>query len=211
VRSRRTQSLKVDLDVVYQHYDAVETFKRPGTNEDGSVCRDIYMKAEPMGLRTYRSRVTGKAWNPASYPGPTLRPKIGDTLDLNFSSSLSTTSGGNANGTTGHMCAEGSPAGDVAPNCFHGANDTNIHFHGSHVSPGTNGEPQFTADGKLNPEFRLVDNVYAMAVPTDSGVKFPDPSCEGTECWKYPGDQAPPLRGAFQQEPDPWHALVPRA
>jgi hypothetical protein len=33
---------------------------------------------------------------------------------------------------TGAQC---STATDVLPNCFHGSNTTNLHFHGLHVSP----------------------------------------------------------------------------
>ncbi len=185
------QALEVDLDVTYQHYDDVMTFRKPGTMDDGSVCRDVYMKPEPVDLRTYRARMTGEAWSPASFPGPTLRLKIGDTLNLNFSSSLRVTDGASEQYGTGHDCAEGSPDGDVSPNCFHGVNDTNIHFHGSHVSPNTNGEPLFAADGSLNPDFRLADNVYVVVSPPDAGNEVPGPSCEDAACWEFPGDQVP--------------------
>ncbi len=193
------QSLDVDFDVTYQRYEDVMKFSKPGTMNDGSVCSDIYMKPEPVDLRTYRARLTGENWSPASFPGPTLRLKIGDTLNLNFTSSLSVTSNASASYGTGHQCAEGSPADDVSPNCFHGVNDTNIHFHGSHVSPDTNGEPQFTADGSLNPEFRLVDNVYVVITPPDAGTEFPQPSCEGADCWQFPGDQVPPYQLHFTE------------
>ncbi len=202
------QSLNVELDVVYERFDDVMRFYLPGTNfgQDGepdTVCPDIYMKPMPMTLRTYRGGLAGEAPLPASFPGPTLRLKIGDTLNLQFANLLSVTDGASENDGTGHNCAEGSPEADVSPNCFHGFNDTNIHFHGTHVAPDTNGQLQFLESGAPNPEFRLVDNVYVIATPPDAETSPPSPNCKGIACWKFPGDEVPPYALHFEESQIP--------
>jgi FtsP/CotA-like multicopper oxidase with cupredoxin domain len=77
-------------------------------------------------------------------PGPTLRAAVGETVELmlinridqaKFPRSSVTSQRGrcdtsvNSNGTPRY------PKNDKFPNCFHASNTTNLHFHGTHVSP----------------------------------------------------------------------------
>jgi FtsP/CotA-like multicopper oxidase with cupredoxin domain len=79
-----------------------------------------------------------------AYPGPTLRAAVGETVELmlinridqsKFPRTTITSSRGrcdtsvNSNGTPRY------PGTDKFPNCFHASNTTNLHFHGTHVSP----------------------------------------------------------------------------
>jgi FtsP/CotA-like multicopper oxidase with cupredoxin domain len=126
-------------------------------------------------LRQYRG------WDPAgpapvfgpnAGPGPTLRARLGDQVqiaflnkidDSQFAYSFDTESkpglssfgcdqSGTLDPTTGTYLPY--PGNDIFPNCFHGSSTANIHFHGTHTSP----------DG-------LSDNVLVQVLPQ---VKQPD-------------------------------------
>jgi FtsP/CotA-like multicopper oxidase with cupredoxin domain len=106
-----------------------------------------------------KNRVTlvGKA-----SPGPTLRAAVGDKVELiflnrieraDFNQTSVTSSFGKCDTTTKVVGGGGYPGKDVFPNCFHASNTTNLHFHGTHVSPGGFGDNVLIgviADPKLN-------------------------------------------------------------
>jgi FtsP/CotA-like multicopper oxidase with cupredoxin domain len=98
-------------------------------------------------------------------PGPTLRARVGDIVQLtllnqinpgNFGSSIDraengigngcdTSSGGNVpdNNNPGKTTPQaGYPqnAGDNFPDCFHGSSTGNLHFHGTHTNPNATGD-----------------------------------------------------------------------
>lgn len=101
-----------------------------------------------------------KVW-PESYPemkggpapGPTLRCRVGDTVQLtllnqvkvsDFGKSLDVAESGGTcdtsitpkpDGTGGVNTYPGDPSFETPPNCFHGSSSTNLHYHGTHVSP----------------------------------------------------------------------------
>ncbi|HKP82437.1 MAG TPA: multicopper oxidase domain-containing protein [Pyrinomonadaceae bacterium] len=82
-------------------------------------------------------------------PGPTLRASVGDTVQITLVNNVNTSNfPGNQldvaeKGTTDTACAEvdsgttypGKPTWETLPNCFHGSSSTNLHFHGTHISP----------------------------------------------------------------------------
>ena len=81
-------------------------------------------------------------------PGPTLRARVGDTIQItllnhvdtkNFPNTLDVAEHGQAcdqNTTFGQgNTYPGSPSWENPPNCFHGSSSTNLHFHGTHTSP----------------------------------------------------------------------------
>ena len=82
-------------------------------------------------------------------PGPTLRASVGDTVQITLLNQVNTANfPGNQldvaeYGTTDTACAEvdggrtypGNPTWETLPNCFHGSSSTNLHFHGTHISP----------------------------------------------------------------------------
>jgi FtsP/CotA-like multicopper oxidase with cupredoxin domain len=83
-------------------------------------------------------------------PAPTLRAKLGDRVQitlLNHVDIKDFPQGGLDVAETGGGCDSatvavanintypGKPSFEKPPNCFHGSSSTNLHFHGSHVSP----------------------------------------------------------------------------
>ena len=74
-------------------------------------------------------------------PGPTFRASVGDTIQIAFLNHINPAQfpetaneqcDTSINPTTGKQIY---PHGDEPPNCFRGSNTTNMHFHGTHVSP----------------------------------------------------------------------------
>lgn len=85
-------------------------------------------------------------------PGPTLRVRLGDQVQVAFLNKVdesqfpySFVTGNNKPPFSDRGCdrvglpdAQGKfhyPANDIYPNCFHGSSTANIHFHGTHTSP----------------------------------------------------------------------------
>jgi len=85
-------------------------------------------------------------------PGPTLRARLGDQVQIAFLNKVNTNRFPYSEVTgketppfsdlgcdhVGKPDANGKyhyPASDKYPNCFHGSNTANIHFHGTHTSP----------------------------------------------------------------------------
>lgn len=111
----------------------------------------IYSCIKPV-LRTYHGY---KGWNtdPANRvtkvgvasPGPLLRTAVGETVELIFLNRIDTKLFPRSSVTSTHnRCdtllnlngTEKYPGKDVFPNCFHASHTSNLHFHGTHVSPG---------------------------------------------------------------------------
>ena len=90
-------------------------------------------------------------------PGPTLRARVGDVVELTFLNQINTANfpytmdvadkrpGGGCDLSRGGGGYPGNPAtgGDAFPDCFHGSSTGNIHFHGSHVNPDGTGDNVF--------------------------------------------------------------------
>jgi FtsP/CotA-like multicopper oxidase with cupredoxin domain len=95
-------------------------------------------------------------------PGPTLRARLGDIVQLTLLNQVDTTNfgasfdrGENAGacdqfspgqaGSSGFAPGKGYPdnARDTFPNCFHGSSTANIHFHGTHTNPNSTGDNVF--------------------------------------------------------------------
>jgi FtsP/CotA-like multicopper oxidase with cupredoxin domain len=94
-------------------------------------------------------------------PGPTLRARVGDIIELTFVNELDparfggTKDQGTKNSTVGcDIVNNGAGAtagypfvslnppvpGDTYPDCFHGSSTGNIHFHGTHTNPNGTGD-----------------------------------------------------------------------
>lgn len=71
------------------------------------------------------------------YPAPTLRMKLGDTVELHLQNDLE------PNPNPGECIYD--IEGESPPNCFHDFNTTNLHYHGSHVTPNAPGDDVFLA------------------------------------------------------------------
>jgi FtsP/CotA-like multicopper oxidase with cupredoxin domain len=90
-----------------------------------------------------------KNGNPA--PGPTLRARVGDTMEVTLLNQVDVGAFGNSldTGEQGNGCDvvtsvipggnlntyPGDPPFDTMPNCYHGSSTANLHYHGAHVSP----------------------------------------------------------------------------
>jgi FtsP/CotA-like multicopper oxidase with cupredoxin domain len=93
---------------------------------------------------------------PEPLPGPTLRAKVGDLVELAFFNQINqnnfaaTLDKGDADSsaacdqyTTSSSSKSSSTraaGGDSMPNCLHGSSTTNVHFHGTHTTPATTGD-----------------------------------------------------------------------
>ncbi len=80
-------------------------------------------------------------------PGPTIRTKVGDLVELTF---LNLIDDLNFPGTDTGDCdqVQGNsgqvyPQTDKMPNCFHGSVFTNVHYHGTHTSPNSTADNVF--------------------------------------------------------------------
>ncbi len=82
---------------------------------------------------------------PNPMPGPTLRARVGDLIQLTFINQINPGHFGASidNGEKGFGCDKPVPPGDVFPDCFHGSSTGNIHYHGSHTNPNGTGDNVF--------------------------------------------------------------------
>lgn len=81
-------------------------------------------------------------------PGPTLRARVGDLVQLTFLNQINAGDYGDSidRGERGQGCDETTapyPGRDTFPDCFHGSSTGNIHFHGTHTSPSTTADDVF--------------------------------------------------------------------
>lgn len=83
---------------------------------------------------------------PGPFPGPTLRARVGDLVELTFVNQLDPARFGQTVATslptTPALSSTGCdvvvgvyPGSDTYPDCFHGSSTGNIHFHGTHTNP----------------------------------------------------------------------------
>lgn len=104
-------------------------------------------------------------------PGPTLRARVGDIVELTFLNQIDANVFGNSidRAEHGQGCDESSapyPSVDTFPDCFHGSSTGNIHFHGTHTSPSTTGDNIFI---EVRPSLR----VNGKPIVTEAVVKKP--------------------------------------
>ena len=96
-------------------------------------------------------------------PGPTLRARVGDLVQLTFINQIDTGNfafsadrldrGETGKGGGCDQSAAGTyPGADKFPDCFHGSTTGNIHFHGTHTNPNTTGDNVFI---EVRPSLRL--------------------------------------------------------
>jgi FtsP/CotA-like multicopper oxidase with cupredoxin domain len=85
-------------------------------------------------MRTWHlTRANGQSYDRIGYPGPTFRVQPGDSVRILLVNDLPAQASDTACET--YPASTRSPNPDVTPNCLHGPNSSNIHFHGFHVSP----------------------------------------------------------------------------
>jgi FtsP/CotA-like multicopper oxidase with cupredoxin domain len=129
-------------------------------------------------LRGYQGfdPASAKSWPSGSepLPGPTLRARVGDLVQIAFFNDVDTQNFASAldKGAIGTQAAcdqyttsqagkpssTGPAGGDTMPNCLHGSTTTNVHFHGTHTTPSTTGDnillfirPSLREGGQVKP------------------------------------------------------------
>ncbi|HEX8411403.1 MAG TPA: multicopper oxidase domain-containing protein [Thermoanaerobaculia bacterium] len=108
-------------------------------------------------------------------PGPTLRARVGDLVQLTFLNQVDPNVFPYSidQGEKSFGCDQTSvyPANvsDKFPNCFHGSSTANIHFHGSHTNPNSTGDNVFI---EVRPSPRTQDEANAPTV-TAATVREP--------------------------------------
>jgi FtsP/CotA-like multicopper oxidase with cupredoxin domain len=145
----------------------------PGGANTKIVCLPQFMRAYQIGGTP---PATGLA-NPL--PGPTLRARVGDIVQLTFLNQINTGDFGNSidldlvKGGTGCDQVSGvypattkTKAGksvpvDTFPDCFHGSSTGNIHYHGTHTNPDTAGDNVLVQVRPSNPQQDGADAITA--------------------------------------------------
>jgi FtsP/CotA-like multicopper oxidase with cupredoxin domain/plastocyanin len=106
----------------------------------------------PEWVRTFRSPDTTTPFpQPTAglgdpLPGPTLRARAGDFIELTFLNQIDPSKFGQSiDAIDCESTSAGYPGGakDTFPNCFHGSTSANIHFHGTHTNPNSTGDNVF--------------------------------------------------------------------
>jgi len=135
-------------------------------------------------------------------PGPTLRARVGDTVQITLLNQVDVSAFGNTidvaeqgqgcdtatsvgPGGSGLNTYPGNPSFENPPNCFHGSSSTNLHFHGTHVSPSSiadnvllNVRPSPIVNGKpvVNEQYVQADfdQIFKACVQGHSPQKWAD-------------------------------------
>lgn len=139
--SSATKTLQAVLKILDEH----RTYLAPGCITNSGQMRYIsgYDPTSPSGVWPTTTGVPS--------PGPTLRARVGDRVQItllnhvnvkNFPGTLDVAEHGQAcdqNKSVGPGGSvntyPGDPSFEKVPNCFHGSSSTNLHFHGTHISP----------------------------------------------------------------------------
>ena len=99
-------------------------------------------------VRAYR-RDAPSSWNPPSsqllnpMPGPTLRARVGNMVELTFLNMIDSNKFPNADHGCDKTQVYPGTTGDKAPDCFSGSVFTNMHYHGTHTNPNSTGDNVF--------------------------------------------------------------------
>jgi FtsP/CotA-like multicopper oxidase with cupredoxin domain len=83
---------------------------------------------------------------PDPLPGPTLRARVGDLVQLKLVNEVDPNDfGKNIDRVDCIHTSSAYPSNtkDAFPNCLHGSSTANIHFHGTHTNPGSTGDNVF--------------------------------------------------------------------
>jgi FtsP/CotA-like multicopper oxidase with cupredoxin domain len=149
-RSNATKTLQVVLKVL----DEDKSYLAPPN--DGTAGKCFPSTGRMRYISGYDQTKPGIVWPTPELkgepsPGPTLRARVGDRVQItllnhvdvkNFPGTLDVAEQGQAcdqNKSVGPgggvNTYPGNPSFENPPNCFHGSSSTNLHFHGSHVSP----------------------------------------------------------------------------
>jgi FtsP/CotA-like multicopper oxidase with cupredoxin domain len=124
--------------------------------------------------------VTPAGTYPLPLPGPTLRVRVGELVELTLLNQIdagrfpnsSIDRGDSAEGGCDQTPVYPGPTTgphDTYPDCFHGSSTINMHFHGTHTNPNSTGDNVFI---ELRPSMRTKDQANKPIV-TAASVKKP--------------------------------------
>ncbi|HSY48538.1 MAG TPA: multicopper oxidase domain-containing protein [Thermoanaerobaculia bacterium] len=134
----------------------------------------------PQWVRSY-TKNQPSSWNPSSQtianptPGPVLRARTGDMIELSFfnvidANKFPNVDTGKCDQTTTYP-GSGSGA-DQYPDCFAGSVYTNVHYHGTHTNPNTTGDNVFL---EIAPSPRAKDGTNTPVIlPASAQSAFND-------------------------------------
>lgn len=136
------------------------------------------------------------------FPGPTLRARVGDLIELTFLNEVNPLNYPNTldRGDSSNSCdqfSSGYPASvsDTFPDCLHGSSTANIHFHGTHVNPTSTGDNVFL---QIRPSPRANDKPIVNADSVADSFKKFFSDCEAQlkpnvlSEWPYTWKDLPP-------------------
>jgi FtsP/CotA-like multicopper oxidase with cupredoxin domain len=141
-----TQNGTLRGTIVLSDEQEMMPFRQPPQSKPGDP--GSLTKCQPQYVRILRAS-PAPAPNPDAapnpMPGPTLRARVGDMIQLTFINQINPGHFTRSmdNGETGVGCDQPVPTGDVFPDCFHGSSTGNIHFHGTHTNPNGTGDNVF--------------------------------------------------------------------
>jgi FtsP/CotA-like multicopper oxidase with cupredoxin domain len=152
------------------------TFRTPATAPTPASGTQCY----PQWVRVFRGLNTVPPMPPMSgpygdpMPGPTLRARIGDLINLTLLNQIDpgkfpySMDRGDLNSGCDQSASYPGTL-DTYPDCFHGSSTANIHFHGTHTNPNSTGDNVFI---EIRPSPRTKDAANAPLV-TPGTVKAP--------------------------------------
>jgi FtsP/CotA-like multicopper oxidase with cupredoxin domain len=150
-------------------------------------------QCRPMKVRYYEgedlNNPAGK-WpvNPVlPGPGPTLRMRVGDQVQIRLHNAINPAVFGKttSNDMACNVASVFDPAGapkplypgtDTAPSCLHGDNLTNLHYHGTHVTPDGHGDNVMVDVHPIGPKFKKGETYL-----NDFTIPLPPPSSNSTD------------------------------
>lgn len=145
-----------------------------------------------MKLRYYQGQDlnSNAKWPPNPLlpgPGPTLRLRVGDRVKVNLANKINpavfgkTTSNDMACNVENTFNPSGPPTPlypgtDTPPSCLHGNNLTNLHYHGTHVTPDGNGDNVMVDVEPIGP-----GHPHGGTYPNDFTIPLPPPPGNATD------------------------------
>jgi FtsP/CotA-like multicopper oxidase with cupredoxin domain/plastocyanin len=113
---------------------------------------NAFQACYPQWVRAFRSPDTTTPIPPPPtnclldpFPGPTLRARVGDFIELTLINEIDPKHWIDSIDTDECDSTSDYPAGtgDQPPDCFHGSTTANLHFHGTHTNPTSTGDNVF--------------------------------------------------------------------
>jgi FtsP/CotA-like multicopper oxidase with cupredoxin domain len=133
----------------------------------------------PQWVRAYRKDAPAN-WNPPSstisdpMPGPTLRAKVGDMVNLTFINAIDANKFPSSDQGCDATNVYPGKTGDKYPDCFADSVFTNVHYHGTHTSPNTTADNVFLTirPSPRDPRNDNVPRITATDVQKNFGAFF---------------------------------------